>query len=118
MTGHDTREALNHHQLAGLADCADPDGPNSPGAKFLRSVAHSVAEGIAYGTDLEDLVWETADSCVPIYTHELWLTFVDLCAYREDIENNTGDSDMEHQARIALYQIGERLAQALVEVSA
>jgi hypothetical protein len=30
---------------------------------------------------------EIADYCVPVYTHNLWVTFVDLAAYSEDVSD-------------------------------
>jgi len=95
------------HALADLADCSDPDGPDSPGATFLWSVADAVAD-VRDGYDL----FETADGLVPVYTHELWTTFVDLGAYNED--TYTDREDITTIARIALFQIAERLLTALV----
>ena len=115
----DTR---NQNQLADLADCACPDNDGSPGARFLALVADSAAEAMEYDTDNDndatDMANEAADGCVPTYTYDLWTTFVDLAAWQEDVtEFAQSDTDMESMARIALYQIGERLALALIEES-
>jgi hypothetical protein len=116
-------------QLARLADVTDPDAHDgmgfsadqgttpvegSPGAKFLRSVAYDVANLLDEAD--EDTPSEIADSAVPIYTHEMWSTFVDLAAYTEDIsELGAEDAEMDKQAATALYMIAERLASALIE---
>jgi hypothetical protein len=96
--------------LAGLANCGDPDSAGSPGAVFLQHVRSCVGEI----TDLEDGVTEIADSCVPVYTHEKWQVFVDLCAYREDVSDYGLSSDMDQNASVALFMIAERLLYALV----
>ncbi len=102
------------YTLARLADCGDPDTPESDGATFLRSVESSVAEAIEYGADA-DTAHEIADGCVPVYTHGVWSTFVDLQAYQEDATELGDDgSDLTKSAQIALYMIGERLATALL----
>lgn len=109
--------------LARMAGCGDPDTPDSPGARFLTSVADAASEHwYAYGpdgADDDDAVHEIADGIVPVYTHELWLTFVDLAAYREDDDTGImadalshGHADLDKVAGIALYQIAERLLRA------
>jgi len=116
-----TRHKTYH--LASLADTASPDHPlvdnaqafpPSPGAIFLHRVEDATAEAIvnAEGEDVNDLVHEVADSCVPIYTHELWQTFVDLAAYNEDVGTEYGD--LTSLASLALYGVACRLVEALV----
>lgn len=128
-------EALNAYQLANLADCGTPDKAGqlfgkdhhdpSPGAKFLLSVQEAVEN---YPTDQggPTATWEEfdkydaahgiADDAVPIYTHDLWATFVDLAAYSEDVSELPGDGqDMGDLAKVALYMIAERLALQLLE---
>lgn len=111
--------------LARMAGCGDPDNPDSPGARFLTSVADAASEHwYAYGPDGaedDDAVWEIADGAVPVYTHELWLTFVDLAAYREDDDSGLmadalshGPAELDKVAGIALYQIAERLVRAVL----
>lgn len=126
--------SLTTWQLAKHAETTDPDAhdgigfPNyessqatpSAGAKFLRRVADTadeIADEIEAGTvdDLDDRIHEEADAAVPIYTHEMWTTFVDLAAYTEDVsEFASGDEEMDRLAAVALYIIAERLLQALV----
>jgi hypothetical protein len=116
--------------LADLADCTSPAGPDSPGARFLASIARDVAErfgddsmepaelaGIVGDLTDGDGAHEIADSAVPIYTHDRWATFVDLGAYNEDPAGELGDdgSDLTQTAGAALYMIARRLVVALAE---
>ncbi len=126
----DTKQATSW-QLARLADCSDPDqhdgigfsddqdtsnSDGSPGARFLRSVESDVLEQMSDGYWSEDSPHEIADSCVPVYTHDLWATFTDLGAYSEDLADITDDtSDMNQNASLALYMIAARLAEAIHE---
>jgi hypothetical protein len=114
------------HQLSGDADCASPDSPTSAGAHFLTNVRDNVVERVE-GFDADDLealrsevgtvqdvVSEIADEAPNVYTYTLWAQFVDLAAYNEDpTELGANGSDMEGSARVCLYLVAERLAQAL-----
>jgi hypothetical protein len=119
-------------QLARLAECADPDAHDgygfddppdprpegSPGAQFLRAVAHGVADHLAEGDDDDpsDAAHEIADSAVPIYTHERWQVFTDLAAYQEDpSELGAAADDLTAAAGTCLYIVARRLAEALIE---
>lgn len=117
----ETRD-MRPYQLAGFAGCASPDSPTSPGAQFLSDVRDRVAEWATqprtdrqYGWELSDYAHEIADGCVPIYTHQRWQTFVDLCAYHYDA-SDYGDlpRDMTDAAGVVLYAIGRALADALL----
>lgn len=112
MTDTETHTAW---QLARLADCLDPDAPDSPGARFLERVAADYREAIADETyDADDSPHEIADNAVPVYTHDRWQVFVDLGAYQEDVTElgATGD-DLTGCAADALYMIADRLVRAL-----
>jgi hypothetical protein len=116
-----TIEALHPYELSRLAEVTDPDSDVSEGAKFLSRVRDDVvsywADQDSYG-DPDDVAHEIADGCVPVYTHNRWLTVVDLCAYQEDVSELAGDSGsmgMTELAGIALYQVAERLFWALVK---
>lgn len=129
---------LTTWHLANLADCGSPDRGDgigttpptdnadpSPGAEFLRRVANGVAEQIAWAVDndeadpdtlRDELPHQVADDAVPIYTRDIWSTFMDLAAYREDPSELGYDcADMERAAGVCLYMIADRLAAALVE---
>lgn len=119
-THADELKTLTAYQLATLADCADPDALDSIGAEFLKAVRDDVLETFEYdnwSSDTYATIWGIADNAVPIMTHDIAKTFVDLCAYREDLSERASDSghDMVHLMQIAVYQIGERLAEALYE---
>jgi len=105
-------------ELARMAGCYSPDTDDSPGARFLSRVQDDVIELESDGALDEDSAHEIADSAVPIYTRELWSTFVDLGAYCEDAsELGATADDMDACARVCLYMIAERLASALIEES-
>jgi len=115
------RTDRNAYILAGMAECSTPDNHESPGAEFLRVVIDSLAERVAWNSahdeaeDLTDIVNETADGLVPIYTYEMWKTFLDLGAYDQDItELVDASADMDQEARLALYVIAERLCRAVI----
>ena len=114
-----TTAAIEHNAyvLARMADCASPDTLESPGAVFLLRVADDVAEALDdEDTDRDDAPHEIADAAVPIYTYDVWRTFVDLAAYQEDpTELGADGSDMEQAAKVCLYMIADRLARALFE---
>ena len=112
----------NRFQLARLADVADPDSAESPGANFLRHVAEEYEEHAAYcrdnGVPIDpDDFYQFADSAVPIYTHERWQVFTDLCAYAEvddgEIDGLPLSGDLTEQAGQVLYGIALRLLYAL-----
>ena len=113
-------KALNAYQLARLADCDDTDTLESPGAQFLLEVRDDVLQTFLednWSSDTYATVWGIADNAVPVMTHDIAKTFVDLCAYREDLSDHVTDSghDMVQLMQLAVYQIGERLASALLE---
>ena len=111
----------NVWELARMADCASPDDEHSPGADLLLGVQVDMAERFAWAADNDavvddDAAHEVADGAVPVYTHERWQAFVDLCAYQEDITDyGTDAADMTEAAGVALYCIAERLAFTLLE---
>lgn len=116
-TLHDIAER-SAFMLANDADCFSPDTDDSSGAEFLRGVRDDVLEAVKSDRlaeeDASDVAHEVADGRVPIYTHDLWSTFVDLGAYQEDpTEVGEGWKDIEQCARVSLYLIADRLAHAL-----
>ena len=117
-----TEDSQNPYILSRLADCATPDNKQSPGAVFLLDVAN--AYGDARGNnddgsgDTDDLPHEIADqACYRLEsrgTHGLILAAVDLCAYREDIDDYAEPTTDAHRLlTLGLYVIAERLVQAL-----
>ena len=117
-------KARSGYRLANDADVTGPDSLESPASKFLMDVRDAVVEWWEYheGQPPEDpyeAAAEQTDACVSVYTHEFWLTFVDLCAYSEDIYGLGTPEDLETGARWAVHGIAERLfvtlAQELIE---
>jgi hypothetical protein len=116
----ETIEGLNAYELARYAECASPDGLDSPGARFLEVVRDVVVDAITDEDppedDRHDSAFAIADASVPIYTYDKWQTFVDLAAWQEDPSDlGFNGADMEQGAGICLLMIGERLALALFE---
>jgi hypothetical protein len=122
--------AFSPYSLANMADVSSPDSSTSSGAVFLSSVLSSVLEAVEYLDDqddvsnlsdaLDDRRHELADSAVPVYAHDRWLTFVDLAAYNVDV-SDYGLSDYgqngktDRVAGVALYVVAETLIGALCE---
>lgn len=110
-------EPFTAYRLASMAECSGPDSLDSPGAKFLLDVQAATREHIESGGDPEEL-HEIADNAPDAYTWPRWQEFVDLGAWREDLSDLGGlgsMEDMTEAAGVALYQIADRLAHALVE---
>jgi len=97
----------------------------SDGSKFLESVRDAFIERMEFqrsdalgawriSEDVVDIIHEVVDGCVPIYTHQIWETFTDLCAWTEDLSELGGpETDMNKNAMTALYMIGCRLGDVL-----
>ena len=107
-------------------------GKDSEGSKFLERVRDSFIEQFDFereamlGSEDEDsvsdlmfeqqhdMIHNVVDGCVPIYTHQIWETFTDLCAWTEDLSELGGpETDMNKNAMTALYLIGCRLGDTL-----
>jgi len=108
------------YALSSDADCSgSPDSLDSAGADFLDNVRRAALEYFDYKPDADesdayDAASEQLDSVVPIYTHTLWTTFVDLGAYQEDDALEVGLDDLTRVASYALYLIGERLFVSII----
>jgi hypothetical protein len=120
-TDQTERPYSNPYILARMADCASPDTKDSPGARWLVGLAQDIASehndwtDVADVDDVRDEIAERADQLVPTYTREIWLVFVDLAAYQEDVSEYGPIEDMERAATTALYMIAERLMTAVAE---
>ena len=78
---------------------------------MLDRVRYYLLESLEYDAEQPLRISELADSAMTVYTHDIWLEFVDLCAYREDVEDLGGD--MNERATYALYSIAHRLMHTL-----
>tara|TARA_R110002073_G_scaffold253928_1_gene416587 strand:- start:445 stop:843 length:399 start_codon:yes stop_codon:yes gene_type:complete len=85
----------NYIQIARMAECSTPEGDDTDGAKFLRecfdmaeelNIELQGLENGEYDMRIDDLAHEFADSCVPIYTNQLWNVWVDCGGYHFDGE--------------------------------
>lgn len=129
VRGIRTITSLNVYDLASLAECGAPDEGRSRyrrswshGARFLDDVRDAVVSEIREGRITETgrdngaRIAEIADNAPDVYTHARWMEFVDLAAYQEepDAIGEWPDS-LTDCAGIALYQIAERLCNALVD---
>lgn len=120
--------SLNPYGLADMAGCSQPDEGRvrrrkhwSAGAVLLAGVRDAVVEAIRDGSitehDRDDRgqLHEIADGAPSVYNHTRWREFTDLAAWQEDNEFGDWPDDLTEAAGIALYQIAERLCNALVD---
>jgi hypothetical protein len=134
-------DTLQPWSLAAVAEVGDPDGAKSPGARWLRSTARSIADMIPdydpqvldQDTDsvrdtihrlldkLDDsgALHETIDGCVPIYTDELWQVFTDLRGWQDpDLDEFLGileHMNLERLPQTFAYVAAQRLAAAMLD---
>lgn len=93
--------------LAAMAETRVPARLDSPGAEFLWDVWEASEE-------VTDEIAQCADGCVPVYTFEIWETFVDLAGWEQEMpEWLIGSDDMTRVAMGVLYSIAERLLEAV-----
>lgn len=109
---------LTAYDLARMVDdtgVSTPDSDTSPGAEFLTSIRDAVTEYFDHQPDHvdSDVEWsEEIDSSVPVYTHQVWKTFIDVTAYQTEWAEE--QSELSTQAAMAtLAMLAEELAQAL-----
>ena len=108
-------ETLTPYNIALLADV---NGLDPVGVDWLDDVYRSYQSDRVHYDDAEAAIHELADGAVPVYTADLWRTFVGVAAWTEDISDFGPITDIQQAARVALYQIAERLLQALETGSA
>lgn len=107
------------YELSVMASTMDPDGPDSPGGRFLSDCFESWEESRDQYEDADRMIWEIAESAVPVSDYSCWLTFTDLGAWREDLsdhdlsQSTSRDADLTSIARLALFLIAERLISSL-----
>jgi hypothetical protein len=109
-------KSINAYYMASFIDIATPASLSSKGAEFLDGLRYYL---LAWFNENDEPVnvGQVAEYAVPIYTHDTWETFVDLCAYNEDIEDWVDESmDMNQRASMALYSIAERYVTTFCEL--
>jgi hypothetical protein len=107
-------KSINAYYMASIIDSASPSSLSSPGAELLDGLRYYILEWLNENDEPLDVV-QVVDSALPIYNHDIWETFVDLCAYNEDIEE-CATGDMTQRASFALYLIGERFVTTFCEL--
>jgi hypothetical protein len=113
---------LSPYELARIAECAEPDSKDSPGAEFLRGIADAVAEVDQPKDDaIDTIAYDIANAAVEAlpYSYDLWRTFIDLGAYRErdgiaDAAEAVAAGDPDVYAAWMLNNIAYRLAYRLL----
>ena len=121
----DTINNFSAYRLSLKADVASPDAVDSHGAQFLARVRDAFVEWVEYGRDAYDVqslderaqddAFEQVDACVPVYTHQIWQTFIDLAAYDDESAVECDGLTMTERASYVLESIAERLFVALAE---
>lgn len=107
-------------RIASDVDCGSPDARSSEGAEFLREVWQATLteienEGADVNLDaIRDRAEYVVDGAMPVYTHDIWRTYVDLAAYNEDLDGFESSS-MTVSAQVALMMIGERVVNLAVD---
>ena len=115
---NETIATLNGNQLGYSAGCYTPDGPDSPGARYLGRVRDAVLELVERhdnADDIMDEIHEAVDGAIPVGTHEQWQTFVDLGAYEVDTDDYGAIAVGSNGAITALYVVGTNLAGTLID---
>jgi hypothetical protein len=110
-----TTQTLSRYEVEILADVT---GCDSTGNDWLTLIYESYLCDRRHYDDAELAIHELADGAVPIYTIDLWRTFVGVNAWSEDISDFGPIADLEQAARTSLYLIAERLLRGLEESSA
>ena len=93
-------EIENVYEAARIAECPRiPDGGDKEAVDFLQSCIDSGADLYKaaareqFSEDgVNDLVFEYADDCIPIYTNQLWWGWVELGGFRSE-------NEMEHEVK-------------------
>jgi len=92
----------------------------NPGADFLVLVRDAVIERLSDPDEEradDDIVGKVADSCIPVYTADVWDVFHALTAWDEDLGEVGGpEDDMTANAKAALYLIASRLGRRIIDV--
>lgn len=110
---------VRREALYGMQDhcgVSTPDSDSSPGADWLYWLHNAVSEawdsgrfGPDSGEDETDVISEIADAHIPIYTHNRWQVFTDLCLYSEDVELY-GDTDNADKLTGAIASVFSEIA--------
>jgi hypothetical protein len=110
-------KGLSVYELASIAECGQPDSAASPGADLIMNAQLGLIDWLQFPDDEVVPVAELADAAVTPYTHPLWLQFVDLCGYDEELATEMAlGSTMTQQAQYVLCSIAERFLYNICEI--
>jgi hypothetical protein len=109
-------KGLTVFEMAHITDCGQPNSAASPGADFFINVQCALIDWLEFEDGVVPVA-ELADGALTVYTHPIWLQFVDLCAYNEELglEMALGSS-MTQQAQYVLVSIAERFLYNICEI--
>ena len=100
----------------------DAEGKLSEGAEYLDTIRTVIIEAVEYATG--DITGEIArednyaDYALPVYTDDVFNTFISLRAWQEDVDDflvDHAETGIEGMAKIALWSIGNRLVHVLAD---
>ena len=101
---------LSVYEMANLADCGMPDSQDSAGAELFDAIRLYLIESLEFNPLGAIEVASIADMSLNVLTHQIWLQFVDLCGYNEDLSDGMAlGSTMTQQANYVLASIAERV---------
>lgn len=115
-----------------LGVSCNPESDTSDGGEYLHTCVSSAVEminevegeywedattfdGERFADVVADMISERADGLVPVYTSDIWKTFVDLQAWLVDISDYGEIEDMEKGAAMSLYVIAEAVLRGVAE---
>lgn len=127
QTARQALSELTAYKLAGFcSDASQPDSQTSAGGSYLDGLLEAYldlfgrfehrpiddGERDADGLDVAFEIHMMADDAVPVYTHDLWATFVDLGAWQ--LEEHGPHENMNKGATVAMYTIASDVLNRLV----
>jgi hypothetical protein len=102
-------KGLSIFEMATIANCAQPDAADGAGAELFINIQFALLDWIAFEDGKPVPVSELADGAQEVYTHKIWLQFIDLCGYNEELALEMAlGSTMTQQAQYVLGSIAER----------
>ena len=108
---------LSVFDMARITECGQPDSAASPGVDLFMNAQLALIDWLEFPDDEVVPVVELADAAVTPYTHPLWLQFVDLCGYDEELASEMAlGSTMTQQAQYVLCTIAERFLYNICEI--
>lgn len=105
------------YEMANLANCGTPDSQDSAGAELFDAIRVNLIESLQFNPLGAIEVASIADISLNVYSHQIWLQFIDLCGYDEDLSDGMAlGSTMTQQAQYVLASIAERVIYAICDL--